>query len=269
MTHHRNNVAYSVLLGAMLSGIFGARYSAQQSETASTQKDKLLEAKVHEFKLNNETLLDGLWQLARLPVPFGFGFEGVLKGSSADPETQDPRFTLDLKDQSAREILDALCRADSRYMWLMDGATVNVFPKNVLRDSSYLLNRKLDTFELRNATDVDDGLLGITRQLPPPTEQVAHMQFSGDDSYPPKPWTVTYHNLTVREVVNRLAEHGGPCAAWTFGGSRDFRRFAFFNNLRCSPKQSPAWIQKIVESRPKSLNNNRMLLCEHGEEEKD
>lgn len=252
MTQHQNNLAYLVLLGAMLSGIFGARPSAQQSGTASRQEDKLLGVRVHEFKLKNETLLDGLWQLARVPVPFGFGFEGVLKRSSTDPETEEVRFSLDLKDQSARGILDALCRSDSRYMWSMDGGTVNVFPKNVLRYSSYLLNRKLDVFELTNATDVDDGLLAISRQLPPPTEQLAHVQFSGDDPYPPKPWTVTYHNLTVREVVNRLAQHGGPCAAWTFGGSRDFRRFAFFNNLRCSSQQSPAWIQKILESRPKS-----------------
>jgi len=252
MTKHQINLVYFALLGAMLFSIFGAPSSAQQSDTAATQKDRLLEARVHEFKLNNETLLDGLWQLARVPVSFGFGFEEVLKRNSTDPGAQDLRFSLDLKDQSAREILDALCRADSRYMWLMDGATVNVFPKDILRDSSYLMNRKFDTFELRNVTDVDDGLLAISHQLPPPTEQVAHMQFSGDDPYPPKPWTATYHNLTVREVVNRLAEHGGPCASWTFGGSRDFRRFAFFNNLRCSPQQPPAWIQKIVESRSKS-----------------
>src|SRR5262249_5827854 len=187
---------------------------------------------------------------ARIPVPFGFGFEGVLKSTSAAPDVQEPRFSLQLRNKSGREVLNALCEADPRYTWSIDGPTVNVFPKHVLGDSSYLLNRRLDRFELRKATDVDDGLLAISRQLPLPTEQVAHVQTSGDDPYPPKPWTVIYHHLTVREVVNRLAEHGGPCAAWTFGGSKDFRYFAFFNNRRCST-QPPAWVQRIVESRPK------------------
>lgn len=207
---------------------------AQQPASRAAWQERFLETKIHEFEIHNQTLLDALWRLARGPAPFGFGFEKVLKERLSDPDIPDPSFSLQLKDKSIREILDALCQADSRYSWSMEGATVNLFPRAVVNDRSYLLNRKLAKFQLKSATDVQDGLLAIVRQLPPPVEQIAQAQAGGDDPYPPEPWTVTFEDLTLRQVVNRLAAHGGQCAVWIFGGSRDFRAFGFFNTFLCS-----------------------------------
>jgi hypothetical protein len=225
----------------------------QQSAAQGAPEVRFLDTKVPEFEIRDQTLVDGLWKLAGAPAPFAFGFEEVLKKSLSDPDIQDPKFSLQLKNKTVREVLDALCQKDSRFTWSMDGATVNVFPQAIIDDSSYLLNRKLERFELKNATDVENGLLAIVRQLPPPVEQVAHAQIGGADPYPPEPWTVTFENLTVRQVVNRLALHGGPCGTWIFGGATDFRSFGFFNTYACS-KQLPPWIQKIIDSRPKSTN---------------
>lgn len=247
-----NRKSFCLFLALFLTLVQTRGVSVQQPSSQMEQQEKLLDTKVPEFEMHKETLLDGLWKLARVPVAFGFGFESVLKRRLSDPDIPDPHFSLQLKNKTVREILETLCRADGRFTWSLDGETVNVFPRATINDASYLLNRKLQKFELTNATDVDDGLLAISHQLPPPIEQVAHVQVSGDDPYPPEPWTVTYRNLTVRQIVNRIAEHGGPCGTWTFGGSTDFRRFAFFNNQLCSPKKSPAWIQKIIESRPKN-----------------
>jgi hypothetical protein len=223
----------------------GERQSTRQDETA----DKFLNAKVAEFHMHGQTLVDGLWELDRGAVAFAFGFEGVLKRKLTDPDVQDVRFDLDVKNKTVREIFDALCQADPRFTWSVDEATVNIYPRAIVNNHSYLLNRKLESFELKNATDVDDGLLAIAHQLPPPVEQVAHAQVGGDDPYPPVPWTVTYHNLTVRQVVNRLTLHGGPCGIWIFGGSADFRAFGFFNTCP-GGKEPPPWIKKIIESRP-------------------
>lgn len=224
-----------------------------RAQQRGTQPDRPegLDTKVAEFEMNNETLIDGLWKLARGPAPFGFGFEKVLKRKLSDPEVPDPPLRLHLKQKSIPEIFDALCEADSRYTWSMDGARVNFFPRNVMKDPAYLLNRKLRRFELRNATDVQNGLLAIVRQLPPPVEQIANAQMGGDDPYPPEPWNVTFENVTVRQVVNQLAEHGGNCAVWIFGGANDFRSFGFFNTFLCSKVPAP-WIQKVIESREKS-----------------
>ena len=202
---------------------------AQDSMGSQASSTKSLETRVPEFELRNETLLDGLWKLARGPVPFGFGFEKVLKESLSDPDLPDTALVLKFENKSIREILDALCNADPRYAWSVDGTTVDVFPRSIRNDRFYLLNRELPRLELKNATDVQHGLLAIVRQLPPPVEQIAQAQAGGDDPYPPEPWTVTFENVTVRQVVNRLAEHGGPYGIWIFGGSKDFRAFGFFN----------------------------------------
>ena len=198
------------------------------------QNKRFLETIVPDFEIHNQTLVDAMWKLARGPAPFGFGFEKVLKATLSAPEIADPKLNLTLKDKTVREILDALCLMDSRYTWSLDGVTVNVFPRNLANDPLYLLNRRLDKFELKDAIDVQNGLLAIVRQLPPPAEQVAEAQVGGADPYPPEPWTVTFENLTVRQVVNRLATHGGQCAIWIFGGAQDFRAFGFFNTYLCS-----------------------------------
>ena len=176
-------------------------------------------------------------------MPFGFGFEKILKPTLSGPDLPDPSLELKLQGKSIREILDALCKADPRYTWSQDGSTVNFFPRAVVEDPTYLLNRKLPKLELKNATDVQDGLLAIHRQLPPPAEQIAQAQAGGDDPYPPEPWTVTSENVTVRKVINRLAQHGGRYGIWIFGGSKDFRAFGFFNT-----HPSP-WLSKSKQSR--------------------
>jgi hypothetical protein len=223
--------------------VFALLFAASEVHAAHQHigiDSRFLDSKVVEFELDNEPLISGIWKLAKAPEPFAFGFENILKSKLTDPDTQDPRLKVQLKDTTVRGVLDALCRADPRFMWSADGNTVNVFPRAIENDTNYLLNRKLETLELKNATDVQDGLLAIVRQLPPPIEQIANAQLGGDDPYPREPWTVTYHNLTVRQVVNRLALHGGPCGIWIFGGARDFRSFGFFNTyLRCPREPAP------------------------------
>lgn len=245
MNHRRCSLKRNAVLVALALSAFVGSASAQQLKPESTG----LDAKVFHFELNNETVLDALWKLARGPVPFGFGFEKVLKNKLSDLDLQDPRFTFQLENKSMREILDALCQLDSRYTWSVDGATVNFFPRTILNDRSYLLNRSFPRFELQNATDVQNGLLAIVRQLPPPSEQIAQAQVGGDDPYPLEPWNITLEKVTVRQVVNRLAAHGGPYGIWIFGGAKDFRSFGFFNT-----HPSP-WLSKTFESRPKSPQN--------------
>lgn len=229
--------------------------AAQQPRTKTETKGAFLDVKIPEFELRNETLSDALWRLARGPAPFAFGFENVLKTKLKDPEVPERRLRLRLKDKTIREILDSLCQADTRFTWSIDGTTVNVFPMTTVGRPSYLLNRRIEKFELKNATDVQQGLLAIVRQLPPPMEQVANAQVGGGDPYPPEPWTVTFNDMTVRQVVNRLALHGGPCAVWIFGGAEDFRSFGFFNTYRCTYEPPERSNRSRKESAPVPKSN--------------
>ena len=249
MRKSKNLKAAFICLVLLLTVRSAGNVAAQQPGSEEGQDARFLEVRIPEFEVHNQTLVDGVWKLARGPAPFGFGFEKLLKHRLSDPDVPDPRLSLRLIDKSVRQILDALCQEDSRYTWSIDDAMVDLFPRAVINDGSYLLNRKLARFELRNATDVQNGLLAIVQQLPPPAEQIAEAQVGGGNPYPPEPWTVTFEDLTVRQVVNRLAAHGGECAVWIFGGANDFRAFGFFNTYLCSRQPLPPWRLERLEPR--------------------
>ncbi len=209
-------------------------------EAQVTPADVLLANRVPRFTLADETLLDGLKKLSSGDQPFRFGFESVLKAKFSNPTGPDVRFSMNVENKTVREILDALCSADHRYTWSIDDSFINVYPRTSIEDPHYLLNRKLPRLEVINITDIDQALLAIVRQLPPPLEQIAHAQLGGDASYPAGPWTAAFDNLTVREAMNHLTAHMGPRACWIFHGSLDFRAFAFFKwGFRALPTPVP------------------------------
>jgi hypothetical protein len=193
----------------------------------ATNGDSVLNTEVPEFNLTEETIEVGLKRLASGSAGFAMGFEHELKAKHTDPPILDPRLTLHLRTTTVREALDAMCRADRRYTWSKDDMFINVYPSKTANDASYLLNRKLLRLDLKELTDIQQGLLAIVNQLPPPREQVAIAQIGGDDSYPPEPWTTSYEDLTVRQALNRLVHHMGERSSWAFIGSADFRAFAF------------------------------------------
>jgi len=50
---------------------------------------------------------------------------------------------------------------------------------------------------------------------------------AGDSSYP-EPWSKSFRQLTVRQLMNRISEHIGPRGAWILSGSKDDRFFFSF-----------------------------------------
>ncbi len=201
----------------------------------------MLSARVRLFELRDQTLHDGIAELSVQGLPLAIGFEEILRARYSGPPTPRVSFSLTLRDSTVRRILDALCANDPRYSWSTDGRTVNIYPVATVGDPRYLMNRRIAVLRLRSLTRVQLGLLGISRALPSGQGQVAEMGIGGDDTFPGNPWTVTLRNRTVRQIVNRLAEHMGPRSAWILYGSEDFRAF-FFNRygFNASPQSSPA-----------------------------
>jgi len=192
-----------------------------------TTVDSVLNSEISAFNLNDETIEVGLKRLASGSAAFAMGFEHELKSKQTDPPIQDPCLTLHLTATTVRGALDAMCQSDGRYTWSTDDAFINVYPIKTVNLGSYLMNRRLTKLDLKELTDIQQGLLTIVNQLPPPREQVAIAQVGGDDTYPAEPWTTRYENLTVRQAINRLVRHMGERASWAFTGSTDFRAFAF------------------------------------------
>jgi hypothetical protein len=199
---------------------------AARAQTSASE-DAVLSTRIPHLDLVNQTLHDGLASLSLNPTPLSLGFENVLKARFSDPELVNPRFDLHLDGKTIGEILNTLCSMDSRYTWSRDGNTINVYPKAADDDPFYFLNRKLDRLNIVNITDIQRGLLAIIQELPGPREQVGIAQVGGNDSYA-IPWTASFEDLTVRQAINRLAEHLGSRSYWTLSGARDFRHFGFF-----------------------------------------
>lgn len=182
------------------------------------------------FVLANQTIFDGIARLSSEPLPLRLGFEEILRPKFADSPLPSPRFSLDLRDKTVTEIVQTLCTLDGRYAWALNGTTINVFPRATLGDDNYLLNRRIPELTLGGVTSIDQALLVISRQLPPPHEQIAIAEVGGNDRYANERWTESFQNASVRQVINHLAAQMGPRADWVFYGSRDFRSFAFFRN---------------------------------------
>lgn len=204
-----------------------------------------LDTRIPEFTLEGESILSGVQKLNKEGLGLNFGFERILARNFSDPEIPYAKITLRLENASARQVLDGLCAADPRYTWSSDGRAINVYPRVTLGNSTYLMNRELKIFRLQNLTKIDQGLLAIVRQLPPPVEQVAHVQVgAGGGECPPAPWTAVFKDITVRQALNRLVAHIGANASWIFYGSQEFREFAFYQGP--VPHQLPVSFSKLA-----------------------
>jgi hypothetical protein len=126
-----------------------------------------------------------------------------------------------------RDILDTLCKSDRRYMWSVDGSTVNVYPRKTVGNSSYLLNRELDSITLKNISGPSDALTSLMKLLP--GEQLGYAGIGVNNDYP-QPWSAVFSHLTVRQLMNRVSEHNGPRGGWIWSGSRGQRFFAYFEH---------------------------------------
>jgi hypothetical protein len=184
-----------------------------------------LDAKVEHFDLADSALIDGMAELSSKPVPgLHLGIEEILRPRLADARDRSVRFSLHLENRTVREILDALCQSDSRYEWSADGPSINVYPRARANDPSYLLDVPLEWIRVSDIPDPDQALVPLAKQVS--GQQIGYMQLGGDNRYA-SPWTATFEHLTVRQFINRVAEHMGPRTSWIWQGGRDSRMFTF------------------------------------------
>ncbi len=217
------------LLIFVLLALFGRAPGHGQTssiQTGPANLKPLLEQKVSHFELSDAIFRDGIAELSSNPIEeLHLGFEEVLRGNiNDDPRTQNPHFSLHLKNKTVGEVLDILCDSDSRYVWSSDGVSINVYPKAAGANPSYLLNYKLERITATDIPNPDQALTPLARLLP--NEQIGYAGVGSDPEYA-KPWTVTFEHLTVRQFINRLAEHLGPRSVWIWQGSKNERMFTF------------------------------------------
>jgi hypothetical protein len=141
-----------------------------------------LNQRVEHFDLNDAILRDGVVELSSNPIEgLHLGIEEILRENINDnPRTQNPHFSLHLENKTVREILDALCDSDARYMWSTDGLSISIYPRATVGDAAYLLNQGLERINLTNVPDPDEALTPLAKLLP--DEQIGYTGF-GDVQY--------------------------------------------------------------------------------------
>lgn len=185
-----------------------------------------LSVRIANVAVHNGTLLDGLAQFSSQLPELSVSFEQVLKAKISDPPLPEVRFDASMQNQTARDVLAALCSKDTRYNWNLDGATINVFPRTSEHNPSYLMNRRIPQLNLDSPKNAGEAAFRIAGQIPPPFEQIAYAQAGGDISYA-VPWHASLQNVTVRHAFNLIARQLGGNGGWVLSGSEEFRTIGF------------------------------------------
>jgi hypothetical protein len=186
-----------------------------------------LEARVAHFDVADAIVRDAISELSLKEVDgLHLGFEEVIRENiQDDPRALSVNFSLHLENSSVRQILDAICEADRRYTWSEDVNSVNIYPRTVKNDGSYLLDLRIDRIALTGAPDPDQALTPLSRLFP--QQQVGYFGGGGEIAYA-EPWSAALEHLTVRQFINRIAEQMGSRTSWIWQGGKKERMFTFF-----------------------------------------
>ena len=96
---------------------------------------------------------------------------------------------------------------------------MNVYPAASEHDSSYLLNLRITQIKVKDIPDPDQALPPLSKVFP--SQQVGYFGPGLDDNTYAGLWTAVFQDLTVRQYINRIAEHMGPRTYWTWAGGRE------------------------------------------------
>src|SRR6266481_1648616 len=211
------------------SGTWAPSPSIQESTTPATRDDPFDQV-VQDAQVTDETIFD---EIARLNQAFdiSISIEGILP---AEGTVANPRFTARIEKQTITNVLSWLCALDTRYTWIRDGNMLNLFPRAFLNDKSYFFNRLLPEVRFQEIRESGDAAMEVVHQLGDPNENLYFMGIGGTQSFA-RPWTATFHDITVRQALNRIAQQLGPTSGWQIGGTTNQRMIMFHYKLGARP----------------------------------
>jgi hypothetical protein len=218
----------SIFVSAMLaiaSSAIGQARPAEQTDHVVAKPP--LDARVERFDITGGIVRDGISELSLKNVAsLHLGFEELIRRKiQDDPRPESPHFSVHLQNKTVREVLDEICSSDPRYAWSEEGVSVNIYPRATTGDSSYLLNLRIDKIIVNGIPDPDQALTPLSKLFP--EQQVGYAGSGlGENTYA-EPWTAVFDHLTVRQFIDRIAEHMGPRTSWVWQGGKNERMFTF------------------------------------------
>jgi len=182
--------------------------------------------KLSSVELNDESIFDAIARVNQA-TNISISIEGILPAKGT---VENPKFRAKMDGATVSEVLSWLCKLDTRYSWTRDGNMANIFPSAMRDNPKYFFNRKLHELHFQNILQSDDAAITIVHQLGDPSEHLYFLGVGGTQSFS-KPWSATFHDITVREGLNRIAEQLGPTYGWQIGGHEGMRLIMFHYKL--------------------------------------
>lgn len=203
--------------------------STAQEPVTNVNADPLDQV-VGSVQLKDETIFG---EIARLNQAFDFSIsiEGILPAAGT---VSNPKFSATVDSQTISQVLTWLCNLDTRYTWTRDGNMVNVFPRAFINDKSYFFNRLLPEVSFNGIRESGVAAMEVVHQLGDPHEQLYFLGIGGTQTFA-RPWTATFHEVTVRQALNRIAQQLGPTYGWQIGGTINQRMIMFHYRLGARP----------------------------------
>jgi len=189
-----------------------------------------LDQTVAAVHLKDETIFDGIARLNQA-YDISISIEGILPATGT---ISNPRFTVRTDNQTIANVLSWLCAVDTRYTWTRDGNMVNLFPRAFLNDKDYFFNRLLPEVSFHEVRESGDAAMEVVHQLGDPREQLYFLGIGGTQGFA-KPWSASFHDITVRQALNRVAQQLGPTYGRQIGGTTGQRMIMFHYKLGARP----------------------------------
>lgn len=199
--------------------------TATAAQEPNSDKDPF-DQQLSRVELNDENIFDAIARLNQ-ETNIAISIEGILP---AEGTVENPKFRAKIEGVTVSEVLSWLCKLDARYSWTRDGNMANIFPSAMRGDPKYFFNRRLPELNFQNIRQADDAAIIIVDQLGDPSEHLYFLAVGGTQSFS-KPWTATFHDITVREGLNRIAKQLGPTYGWQIGGHAGTRLIMFHYKL--------------------------------------
>ncbi len=191
-----------------------------------------LKQRIDGVALQDESLFDAIARLNE-QTDVSFALETIGNGPS-----HSPKFNISFHGKTLEELLILLTSLDPRFQWKADGHTINIVPRSIVGNERYILNLRLETVNIDHARDAGEALGQALRQAIDRVAAEGRTEKGVLDRMGPtlafeKPWSVTLHQCTVRQVLNRIAEKLGPAHGWQFSSTPDlgFRQMVFHSRL--------------------------------------
>jgi hypothetical protein len=181
---------------------------------AAGAEQSILERPVPQFSVYDVRMQQAAADLAT-QVPFRLGFESAETAQTPFPPTA-PWVRVQVRQTNVKAALDALVKADPRYVWRLDGDFINMMPKVAETDQNYYMNARVERFQVSAAPLVTciKMLLGIPSiaKYNPVMPSLGIAAGGNPAAYPPI--SLTEQDVTWRHLMNDIARQAGEGWGW-------------------------------------------------------